>query len=213
MSGRDYKSKTPPVGKSRPGGSLLIGIFIGLLLGLGIAVGVAWYINRTPVPFVNKLKPQDKSAPALPDANAPSTPAVPGATPAVGLPPPVGQMQPDKPRFDFYKILPGTEEPVSKQQIEQAEKAPGSLDAGKVTFFLQAGSFQNGADAENLKARLALIGVEAAVQSADVGDKGTWYRVRVGPYAKIEDTTKLRQLLSQNGIEATLIKIKDIPGH
>src|SRR5580700_1723146 len=103
-SGRDYKSKTPPVGKSRPGGSLLIGIFIGLLLGLGIAVGVAWYINRTPVPFVNKTKPQDKG-PALPDANVPNTPAAPGTTPAVGLPPPVGQPQNDKPRFDFYKIL------------------------------------------------------------------------------------------------------------
>jgi len=212
MSGRDYKSKTPPVGKSRPGGGLLIGIFIGLLLGLGIAVGVAWYINRTPVPFVNKIKAPDK-APLAPDATPPGNPAAPGSTPAVGLPPPVGQMQPDKPRFDFYKILPGTEEPVSEQQIKQAEKAPGSVEAGKVTYFLQAGSFQDTAQAENLKARLALIGVEAAVQQVDVGDKGIWYRVRVGPYAKIEDTGKVREMLAQNGIEAKVMKIKDVPGH
>ena len=49
------------------------------------------------------------------------------------------------------------------------------------------------------------------MQSADVGDKGVWYRVRVGPYAKIEDTTKLRQMLAQNGVEATIIKVKDNP--
>jgi cell division protein FtsN len=208
---RDYKPKTPPPGRSRPGGSLLIGIFIGLLLGLGIAVGVAWYMNRTPIPFVNKVKSQEKSeTPAIPPPGG-TAPAAP-ATPGTGLPPPVGQAQPDKPHFDFYKILPGTEEPVSEQQIKQAEKAPATVESAKVTFFLQAGSFQNDADAENLKARLALIGVEAAVQSADVGEKGVWYRVRVGPFAKIEDTGKLRQMLSQNGIEATLIKVKDVPG-
>jgi cell division protein FtsN len=204
---RDYKPKALPAGKPRPGGSLLIGIFIGLLLGLGLAVGVAWYMNRTPIPFVAKVKPQEKSAPALPE---PGTPAPNTATPGTGLPPPVGGA-PDKPHFDFYKILPGTEEPVSDQQIKQAEKAPSTLESGKVTFFLQAGSFQNDADAENLKARLALIGIEAAVQSADVGDKGMWYRVRVGPYAKIEDTAKLRQMMAQNGIEASLIKVKDVP--
>jgi cell division protein FtsN len=214
MSGRDYKSKTPPVGKSRPGGSLLIGIFIGLLLGLGIAVGVAWYINRTPVPFVNKNKPSDKSAtPAAPEVTTPTPPAAAGSAPAGGLPPPVGQTPPDKQRFTFYKLLPGTEEPVSEQQIKQAEKSSGSLDNGKVTYFLQAGSFQDTAQAENLKARLALIGVEAAVQQVDVGDKGIWYRVRVGPYAKIEDTTKLREMLAQNGIDAKVMKIKDVPGH
>jgi cell division protein FtsN len=205
---RDYKPKNIPAGKSRPGGSLLIGIFIGLLLGLGIAVGVAWYMNRTPIPFINKAKPPEKSAnPALPEPN-PTTPAV--AAPGGGVPPPVGQAQ-DRPHFDFYKILPGTEEPVTEQQIKQAEKVPASIDSGKVTFYLQAGSFQNDGDAESLKAKLALVGVEAAVQSADVGEKGIWYRVRVGPYAKIEDTTKLRQMLASNGIEATVIKVKDVP--
>ncbi len=205
---RDYKPKNPPPGKSRPAGSLLIGIFIGLLLGLGIAVGVAYYMNHSQIPFINKVKPADRAGTALTEP-APST-----AAPGTALPPPVapmaGQSQsPDKPRFDFYKILPGTEEAVSEQQIKQAERAPSTVDSGKVKFFLQAGSFPNGADAENLKARMALIGVEATVQSADLGDKGVWNRVMVGPYAKIEDTTKLRQLLSQNGIEATMIKIKD----
>ena len=206
---RDYKPKNIPAGTQRRGGGLLIGIFIGLLFGLGISVGVAWYMNKAPVPFLNKVKPPDKtSTPTMPEPGA--TPGTGNAT-GSGLPPPAGVALPGKPHFDFYKILPGTEEPVSEQQIKQAEKAPATIESGKVTFFLQAGSFQNGADAENLKARLALIGVEAGVQAADVGEKGIWHRVRIGPYAKIEDTAKVRQMLAQNGIEATLIKVRDVP--
>jgi cell division protein FtsN len=200
---RDYKTKTPAPAQPRRGGGLMVGIFIGVLLGLGIAVGVAWYMNRAPVPFLNKVKPPEKTVtPALPEPGAPAS--------GTALPPPAAQTL-DKPRFDFYKILPGTEEPVSEQQIRQAEKAPATVETGKVTFFLQAGSFQNGADAENLKARLALIGVEASLQSADVGEKGIWHRVRIGPYARIEDTSKVRQMLAQTGIEATVIKVKDNP--
>ncbi len=128
---RDYKPKNPPPGKSRPAGSLLIGIFIGLLLGLGIAVGVAYYMNHSQIPFINKVKPADRAGTALTEP-APST-----AAPGTALPPPVapmaGQSQsPDKPRFDFYKILPGTEEAVSEQQIKQAERAPSTVDSGKV---------------------------------------------------------------------------------
>jgi cell division protein FtsN len=221
---RDYKPKSIPQSKPRTGGNLLIGIFVGLLLGLAIAVGVAWYMNHSQIPFVNKFKPADRANPAI---NEPGPTSAPGLnatgtnTTANGLPPPVGAMPgqgtgaattPDKVHLDFYNILKGTEEPVSKQQIEQAEAAPGTIDTGKVKFLLQAGSFPNGADAENLKARLALIGVEASVQSADLGAKGVWNRVLIGPYARIEDTTKLRALLAQNGIEASLIKLKDTAG-
>jgi cell division protein FtsN len=220
---RDYKPKSVPQGKPNSGGNLLIGIFIGLLLGLGIAVGVAWYMNHSQIPFVTKVKPNEHTNPALTEpgpASAPGLNATGTNTQTTGLPPPVGAMPgqgtaattPDKVHLDFYNILKGTEEPVSKQQIEQAEAAPGSVDSGKVKFLLQAGSFPNGADAENLKARLALIGVEASVQSADLGAKGVWNRVLIGPYARIEDTTKLRQLLAQNGIEASLIKVKDTAG-
>ena len=115
--------------------------------------------------------------------------------------------QVEKPRFEFYKILPGAEEPVTEQQIKQAAK-PG---APAENYLLQVGSYQNPADADNLKAQLALIGVEASVEPTDLPEKGTWYRVRVGPYTKIEEINRIRQTLAQNGIEATLVKIKN-PG-
>ena len=86
----------------------------------------------------------------------------------------------EKPRFEFYKILPGAEEPVTEQQIKQAAK-PG---APAEHYLLQVGAFQNPADADNLKARLALLGVEAGVEPVNLAEKGTWYRVRVGPYTQ-----------------------------
>jgi len=98
---------------------------------------------------------------------------------------------------------------VTEQQIKQAAK-PG---APAENYLLQVGSFQNPADADNLKARLALIGVEVGVEPIDLADKGTWYRVRIGPYTKVEEINRLRQTLAQNGIEATLVKIKDPGSH
>jgi cell division protein FtsN len=186
---KEYKPR--PATKKKSGGGTLLGIFIGLILGLCIAVGVAWYMNKTPIPFLSKAKPPEKAL------------VPPGK--AVVKPDEKTTQQAEKPRFEFYKILPGAEEPVTEQQIKQAAKAGAPAE----NYLLQVGSFQNPADADNLKARLALIGVEAGVEPIDLADKGTWYRVRIGPYTKIDEINRLRQTLAQNGIEATLVKIKD----
>lgn len=188
---KDYKPRAGARKKS--GGGTLLGMFIGLILGLCIAVGVAWYMNKTPIPFLTMAKPPDKTA------------VEPGK--AIVKPDEKTTQQVEKPRFEFYKILPGAEEPVTEQQIKQAAK-PG---APAENYLLQVGSFQNPADADNLKARLALLGVEASVEPVDVPEKGTQYRVRVGPYNKVEEINRVRQNLAQNGIEASLVKIKD-PG-
>ena len=168
-------------------------MFVGLILGLCIAVGVAWYMNKTPIPFLTKARPPEKVA----------------VEPGKGLVKPDEKttQQAEKPRFEFYKILPGAEEPVTVQQIKQAAKT----GAHKENYLLQVGSFQNPADADNLKARLAIIGVEAGVEPVDLADKGTWYRVRVGPFTMVDEINHVRQTLAQNGIEASLVKIKD-PG-
>ncbi len=186
---KDYKPRM--AAKKKNGGGTLLGIFIGLILGLGIAAGIAWYMTKAPIPFLNKPKPPEKAA------------AEPGKAPA--KPDDKTTQQVEKPRFEFYKILPGAEEPVTEREIKQAAK-PGA-PAG--TYLLQAGSFQNPADADNLKARLALLGVEAAMEPINLAEKGTWYRVRIGPYSKVDEINRLRQTLAQNGIEASLVKIKD----
>ena len=188
-------------------GSFLLGIFVGLLAGLAISLAVAFYLNRTPVPFTI-AKPKDEKAPgkAPPIAGLPQRD---GSTTAAATP---GTAE--KPKFDFYKILPGAEETVSEKELRERLRAaksqpPGQQEASKDVYFIQAGSFQNPADADNQKARLAILGFESSVEPANLPDKGTWYRVRLGPYKKVEDINKVRQQLAQNGIDASLVKVKE----
>jgi cell division protein FtsN len=191
---RDYKA--PAKNRSRrssgAGSSLLVGILIGLLLGLGIALAVAIYLNKVPGPFLTKGK---GASPAPAEAIKP-------------LPAPNGATQPartdDKPRFDFYNILPGEEPGKPKPP---AAPRPAAVD--KETFYLQAGAFQSPAEADNMRARLALLGIEANVQSNATSERGTLHRVRIGPFERVEEVNRTRDTLKQNGIDTTLIKGRD----
>ena len=187
----DYKQIQAP--RADASGSFLIGLFFGFLLGLGVAAGIAIYFFKTPIPFADRPKPQDKPLAADQKAADASKPA----------------KAEDKPRFDFYRILPGKEEPVTERQMREAAKQPPKPGAPKESYFLQAGSFPNPADADSLKAKLALMGMEANVEPANVAGKGTWYRVRLGPYTRVDDINRIRQQLTQNGIEVSLVKITD----
>jgi len=130
---------------------------------------------------------------------------------------------PDKPRFDFYKILPGAEEPriaperkAADKAIERlgdkaaAEAATKAVPAGAVKpadrMWLQAGAFASESDAESLKARLALAGWEAAVQSATVPDQGVRYRVRMGPFDNTDEVNHVKSELGKSGFEVAVIK-------
>lgn len=188
---RDYKGTDRRSGRN--GSSLLAGILIGLVLGLGLALGVAWYINKMPSPFASRATPPAKSESKLP-------PGPTGKSEDKN-----GKTADSKPRFDFYKILPGTEEPAP----EKKDVAKGSTAAGKEAFFLQAGAFQNAPDADNLKARLALLGIEASIETSAVPDKGVWHRVRIGPYTSVEEVNRMRDTLKQNGVQTTLIKMRE----
>src|SRR5260221_11574019 len=81
----------------------------------------------------------------------------------------------EKPKFTFYNILPGQEEPVTEKELrERSRLASRSQQEGsKDVYFIQAGSFQNPADADKQKARLAILGFESDVEPAKLPDKGT----------------------------------------
>ncbi|MDO8933129.1 MAG: SPOR domain-containing protein [Rhodocyclaceae bacterium] len=193
-----------PQGKSR--GGMLLGLFLGLVVGVLIAFGVVWYLNKTPLPFQDKSNRADRPA-DTPAGQARTPESLPGK-PGDGK---VGE----KPRFEFYKILPGGQEATpaaapaaapaapAVQVAAPAEAVPGEL------FYLQAGAFQKAADADNLKAKLSLLGVDVGVQEVAIPDKGTMFRVRVGPYAKPDEMNRVRNQLAQNGIQATVIKVKE----
>lgn len=196
---KDYKPRREQPKRSG-GAGLLMGILIGLILGLAVATAVAIYMAKTPAPFVNKTQPAPKAA--APDASRSLADAARSAGDAAKA------ASTDKPRFDFYKILPGQEVPVTDKELRQAAKEPAKPGAPRDLYFVQAGAFQNPADADNLKARLAFMGLQAAVEPASLPDKGTWYRVRLGPYAQLDEINRVRQTLAQNGVEASLVKVK-----
>ena len=193
---RDYKSSAQRGGRRGNGSSLLAGILIGLVMGLGIALGVAWYINRTPGPFASSPRPP-APLPKIEGSRAP--PAQTARVDEKAM-----KSEDAKPRFDFYKILPGEE---TEKPSKDTQKA--STPAGKEAFFLQAGAFQNAPDADNLKARLALLGIEASIETSIVPDKGLWHRVRIGPYTSVEELNRTRETLKQNGVQTTLVKVRE----
>ena len=73
-------------------------------------------------------------------------------------------------------------------------------------IYLQAGAFQRADEADNLKAQLALLGVEAVIQTSEVPNKGVLHRVRIGPFHTADEANRTRSLLAQNNIPVTLVK-------
>jgi cell division protein FtsN len=201
---KDYKPRSRTANRRPARGGTLIGIFIGLVLGLVIATVIAVYMTKAPVPFINKSAAPPKAAPQQ-DRSLAET-AKPAEAPKVNVP--TAEASKTDKRFEFYRILPGQEEPVSEKDLRNAaaKKNPAAM---RESYVIQAGAFQNPADADNLKARLALIGLQASVEPATLPDKGTWYRVRLGPYAQLDEINRVRGQLAQNGVEASLVKLKE----
>jgi cell division protein FtsN len=196
---RDYKSKGMATAKSS--GSLILGLFIGYALGIASAIGVWTLINQAPSPFLTeeksaKTKPQESIAKNSQNSSTHKE---------------TEQVSANKPRFDFYNILPGIDEPSAEEPFNQGKRQslPAvTNDAGSASdYFLQIGSYKNPGDAERMKAELALLGVIASVQTAESSDKGTRYRVRIGPYAKITEIDQIRSSLHENGIEASFVRV------
>jgi len=189
---------TPRAWPRRARGGTLLGVVIGFALGLAVAAVIAYRLTKTANPFDGKS--------AKPDVANPNLPGVERETAKQG----------ERPRFDFSKILPGTEE--RKTQKEEAatshagEKSappaqmaeqPGDKDG---RFFLQAGAYQNAADAEDQRAKLALMGIEAMLQAVAVPDKGTLNRVRLGPYRTAEEMNQVKAELLKRGVTTAVIR-------
>ncbi len=178
-------------GRCRQDGGTLLGLALGILVGVLLSFAVVWYLNRTPPPFVERVTKQE----IKPTEGAPKPlPGKPGDKPMT----PSGER-----RFDFYEMLEGRKEAGAPAEMPPPLPAPAAAEA---KGFLQAGAFQKSADADNLKARLALLGFEASVQLADVPGKGRVHRVRIGPYASGEELNRARETLSQNGISTTVVR-------
>ena len=202
---RDMKPRKSQPAKKKSAGGTLVGMFIGLVIGIGMAAGVVWYLNKSPLPFVERAQPPARTDGANGKNGQPTQP--------LALPGKPGDPIPEK-RFQFYDILPGKADAVPdkapkpdarKEEPKKEEAKKDESKESKTPLFLQAGSFSTAQDADNQKAKLAFMGIEAVVQQVMIQDK-TFYRVRVGPYTKIDELNKVRAELAKSGVEAQLAK-------
>lgn len=191
---RDYK---PTAAKSsgNKGSPFLTGLLVGLLLGVGLSLWVTMYLKGSDSPFV---EPKVKK----PAIAAQTEKPLEDNTSEEDVLPKEESTEGSKPEnnFDFYTILPETESTVTEQEVKESS-------IKKDNYFLQVGAFQNEADADNMKAKLALQGFEAVVQTATIPEKGVWHRVRVGPLNDIGQINKIRGDLTTSGFNTDLIKV------
>jgi len=116
---------------------------------------------------------------------------------------------PPKLRFDFYNLLPEMEVIVPDEDIRGTPMPEGVKQVEKPgTYLLQAGSFRNHHQAEQLRARLTLLGLETSIQTVSVDHHKAWHRVRVGPFKNLRELNEARALLKKNGVDAILIRLK-----
>ena len=187
---RDYKpSPAKPKSKSS-GSSFFNGLLVGLFLGVAMTVALIIYIKGDHSPFSSAFK-KDEGQQELPIKNTVTEEEMKPGSASIE----------DPNKFDFYTILPDTESKISEEQVKK------NAIIKQESYFVQVGAFAKEDDANNLKTRLALVGFEAFVQTADIPNKGTMHRVRIGPLRDLSKISKISHDLETNGFQANLIKV------
>jgi cell division protein FtsN len=177
-----------------------LGFGLGLALGLAVALGVHLHhrgqiaAHAVPVPD----PAQTPASEAAPDEVAIA--AAPDSSPDTA-----------DPGYDFYDMLPKqeVEVPEAKDATARGDRINTPLPTGDAV--LQAGSFKQATEAEKMVAQLALHGVAAKIQRASVDDE-TWYRVRIGPIATVEELRNVQSKLREAEIPATPVtSVEEVP--
>ena len=202
---RDYKQASDRPNKNKKGSPFLTGLLIGIIFGVGASLAVVMYLNGENSPFkLQSAKEVNKNLADKIASDAKQQPApVEVITPPATNNPPAESTEDS--RFDYYDILPKSDQAAGDAIKIKPEEKP----AANKTYYLQVGSFQTEEDADNLKAKLALQGFEATVQTAEIADKGIWHRVRVGPFNDLDQISKTKEDLIGNGFSADLIKVNN----
>jgi len=205
-------------------GGFLIGLVVGLLIGLAAALAVALYVTKAPNPFVNKVPartPTQDAAETEKNRNWDPNSALAGKNPAPGASgvlgePPAPALRPAvaapavvdpvvPPRAAAAAASSAVARPATPRSASQA--APSTLAAGAFTYFVQAGAYSRSEDAEQQRAKLAMLGVESRLTEREQGGKMV-YRVRVGPFERREDAENAKEKLGDSGVDSALVAVQ-----
>jgi cell division protein FtsN len=112
-------------------------------------------------------------------------------------------------KYDFYEMLPNFEVVVPEKDKDVKRDLPAAAKIERPgVYVLQAGSYRNEADANRVRAQLALQGVDAKVQRVAV-DTDVWHRVRIGPISNLDELNKVRKQLQAAEVDALVIRVGD----
>jgi cell division protein FtsN len=189
---RDYKPK-----RKRPGSrfSGWIGVACGLAAGLAIAVAVYIKDHRPDAPGIKMAAKVDKKKVRIGDPSDTDSAEA-------GVPDDSGKS------YAFYDMLPKFEVVVPEKDKEVRPDIRAVPETRSGTYVLQAGSYKNFADADRVRAKLALQGVESKVQKVSV-DNDTWHRIRIGPISNLGELNRLRSILRKADVDVLVIRVGD----
>ena len=204
-------------------GGTLLGLIIGALIGLGAALAVAVYITKVPVPFMNKSQARNPDSDAVeakknkdwnpnaPLAGKPQPKPIPPAAaevPGVAVPDPSAGAAPKVAASAPAKVAkPASADPLGDLAKAKVEGLSPGAGADPFSYFIQAGAFRTPEDAEQQRAKLLLLGMQAKVTEREQAGR-TVYRVRLGPFDKKEDADKAKERLDNNSIETALVRVQ-----
>lgn len=184
---RDYKTKRA----RRSGFSGWSGLLVGLAIGLGMA-GILYWKDHRPNPAVaapaKAAKGKSRTVGSQKSAGAEASVATPAKS------------------YDFYKMLPSFEVVVPKKTKDVRPDIHLAPESRPGTYILQAGSYKNFADADRVRAQLALQGIESKVQKVSV-DNDTWHRIRIGPVSNLQELNRMRDILRKANIDVLVIRV------
>lgn len=111
------------------------------------------------------------------------------------------------PQFDFYTILPEKEVVVPDYEIKTRAREERVGEAKAAKYIIQAGSFKEFRQADALRAKLALMGIESRVEKAKIGNV-TWHRVKLGPYSQMSSVSTIKARLKQSGLDVVVTEVR-----
>jgi len=187
---RDYKPKRRPA----RGFSGWTGLTVGLALGLAVAAFV--YIkDHRPGTLLAHAAKADKKRPRVSEP-----PEADGAD--------AGPAEEAPRDYHFYEGLPKFEVVVPEKEKDVRPDLRAVPETRRGTYVLQAGSYRNFADADRVRAQLALQGIESKVQKVSV-DNDTWHRIRIGPISNLDELNRLRTVLRKADVDVLVIRVGD----
>ena len=211
----------------RQRGGFLIGLVVGLLIGLALALGVALYVTKAPNPFVNKVPARgagQDAAEVEKNRNWDPNAALAGRNPAptASAASPLAVVRPTlTPPTVIDPILPAASAPLPVRQAASGASAPTvaaapssrasqatpSAGASPFSYFVQAGAYSRSEDAEQQRAKLAMLGVESRLTEREQGGRMV-YRVRVGPFDRRDEAESTKDKLGESGVESALVAVQ-----